>query len=98
MRGFCPTNLKKLFLEENVGGFDLLFRTVFGILATLALSTGVVRKSPWKWIVAGIAFTGLYSSILRHCTPYAILGISTAEKKKASVQETCISEQYIKKC
>ncbi|HOA69069.1 MAG TPA: DUF2892 domain-containing protein [Methanosarcina thermophila] len=85
-------------MEENVGGFDLLFRTVFGILATLALSTGVVRKSPWKWIVAGIAFTGLYSSILRHCTPYAILGISTAEKKKASVQETCISEQYIKKC
>jgi hypothetical protein len=84
-------------LEENVGGFDLMFRTVYGILATLALATGVVKKSPWKWIVAGIAFAGLYSSILRHCTPYAILGISTAEKKKASVQEICISEQYVKK-
>lgn len=74
-------NLKKLLLEENVGGFDLLFRTIYGILAVLALATGIVRKSPGKWIVALIAFTGLYSSILRHCTPYVILGISTAEKK-----------------
>lgn len=74
-------NLKKLFLEENVGGFDLLLRTTYGTLAVLALATGTVRKSPWKWIVAVIAFTGLYSSILRHCTPYAILGISTAKKK-----------------
>lgn len=74
-------NLKKLFLEENVGGFDLLLRTICGTLAVLALATGTVRKSPWKWIVAMIAFTGLYSSILRHCTPYAILGINTAKKK-----------------
>lgn len=74
-------NLKKLFLEENVGGFDLLFRTISGTLAVLALATGIVRKSPWKWIVALIAFTGLYSSILRHCTPYVILGINTAKKK-----------------
>jgi len=81
IRGFCPTNFKKLFLEENVGGFDLLFRTIYGILTILALATGIVKKSPWKWIVALVAFTGLYSSILRHCTPYAILGISTAKKK-----------------
>lgn len=74
-------NLKKLFLEENVGGFDLVFRTISGTLAVLALATGIVRKSPWKWIVALIAFTGLYSSILRHCTPYVILGINTAKKK-----------------
>lgn len=74
-------NLKKLFLEENVGGFDLLLRTIYGTVAVLALATGTVRRSPWKWIVAMIAFTGLYSSILRHCTPYSILGISTANKK-----------------
>jgi hypothetical protein len=74
-------NLKKLFLEENVGGFDLLFRTVSGVLATLALAAGIVKRSPWKWIVALVAFTGLYSSILRHCTPYAILGINTAKEK-----------------
>lgn len=87
-------NLKKLFLEENVGGFDLLFRTIYGVLATLALATGLVKRSPWKWIVAAIAFTGLFSSILRHCTPYAILGISTAEKNKAPMQETYFSQQY----
>lgn len=74
-------NLKRFLLEENVGGYDLVFRTVYGILAILALSTGLVKSSPWKWIVAAIAFMGLYSSILRHCTPYALLGISTAEKK-----------------
>jgi len=45
------------------------------------LVTGLVKTSPWKWIVAVIAFTGLYSSILRHCTPYAILGINTAKEK-----------------
>jgi hypothetical protein len=74
-------NLKKLFLEENVGGFDLMLRAASGILATLVLATGIVKKSPWKWVVALIAFTGLFTSILRHCTPYAILGINTARKK-----------------
>jgi len=29
IRGFCPTNFRKLLLEENVGGFDLLFRTIY---------------------------------------------------------------------
>jgi hypothetical protein len=82
-------NLKKLFLEENVGGFDLLFRTMCGVLATLALSTGFVKRSPWKWIVAAMAFTGLFSSILRHCTPYSILGISTAEKNAEKNQTAC---------
>jgi hypothetical protein len=74
-------NLKKLFLEENVGGFDLFFRALFGILAIIALAAGLVKKSPWRWIIAAIAFVGLFSSIMRHCTPYSILGISTAEKK-----------------
>jgi len=90
-------NLKKLFLEENVGGFDLLFRTIYGVLATLALATGLVKRSPWKWIIAAIAFTGLYSSILRHCTPYSILGISTAEKNKTPAKESYFNEQYIRR-
>jgi hypothetical protein len=90
-------NLKKLFLEENVGGFDLLFRTMYGVLATLALSTGLIKRSPWKWIVTAIAFMGLFSSILRHCTPYSILGVSTAEKNKTSVQEAYFKEQYFRR-
>jgi hypothetical protein len=86
-----------LFLEENVGGFDLLCRTIYGVLAILALATGLVKRSPLKWIVALIAFTGLVSSILRHCTPYSILGINTAEKSKKPIQEVYSSQQYIKK-
>ncbi len=39
-------SIKKLFLEENVGGFDLLFRTMYGVLSTLALSTGLVKRFP----------------------------------------------------
>jgi len=74
-------DLKKLFLEENVGGFDLLLRTTFGVLAIIALGTGFVKTSPWKWVVTIIAFSGLYSSILRHCTPYSIFKINTAKNK-----------------
>jgi hypothetical protein len=97
IRGFCPTNLKKLLLEENVGGFDLLFRTICGVLSTLMLATGFVKRSPWKWIVVAIAFTGLLSSILRHCTPYSILGISTIEKNKNPVKEVYFNEQYFRR-
>lgn len=76
---FCSMNLKKLLLEQNVGGIDLVLRTILGVLAIIVLATGLVKSSPLKWIVAAIAFTGLYSSILRHCTPYSILGINTAK-------------------
>ena len=68
-------DLKKLFLEENVGGFDLMFRAIFGVLSIIALATGFVKTSPWKWVVTLIAFTGLFSSIMRHCTPYSIFKI-----------------------
>lgn len=76
---FCSMNLKKLLLEQNVGGIDLVLRTILGVLAIIVLATGLLKSSPLKWIVAAIAFTGLYSSILRHCTPYSIFGINTAK-------------------
>jgi len=76
-----------LFLEENVGGFDLLFRTTFGVLAIIALAMNLVKSSPLKWIVALIAFTGLFSSILRHCTPYLSLGSAPQRKNKRHMQE-----------
>jgi hypothetical protein len=90
------TNPKKLILEENVGGFDLLFRTTFGTLATIALAMNLVKTSPWKWIFALIAFTGLFSSIVSHCTPYSIFGISTA-KKKIRTHLYLVKVQNIKK-
>ncbi len=45
-KGVYPTDLKILFLEENVGGFALLFRTAFGVIAIIALATGFVKTSP----------------------------------------------------
>jgi hypothetical protein len=80
-KGVYPTDLKKLFLEVNVGGFDLLFRTAFGVLAIIALATGFVKTSPWKWVVSLVAFTGLYTSIMSHCSPYYIFKINTTHKK-----------------
>ena len=73
-------DFKKLFLEENVGGFDLLFRAMFGVLAIIALATGFVKTSSWKWFVTLIVFTGLFSSIMRHCTLYSIFKINTIKK------------------
>nr|WP_255334331.1 DUF2892 domain-containing protein [Methanosarcina sp. KYL-1] len=67
-------------MEENVGGFDLLVRTALGVLAIIALAMNLVKSSPLKWVVAVIAFTGLFTSIMRHCSPYVILGINTAKK------------------
>jgi hypothetical protein len=71
-------NLKELFMKENVGGLDLILRALFGSLAISALALGVAKRSKWKWILALIGFTGIFSSITRHCTPYELLGINTA--------------------
>jgi hypothetical protein len=43
-------DFKKLFLEENVGGFNLLFRTAFGVIAIIALAIGFVKTSPLKLV------------------------------------------------
>ncbi|WP_440954137.1 YgaP family membrane protein [Methanosarcina sp. Mfa9] len=73
-------DLKKLLLEENVGGFDLMFRALMGVLGITALAMNLVKTSPWKWITALIAAVGLFTSITRHCSPYHLLGINTAKK------------------
>jgi len=69
-------------LEENVGGVDLLLRTAFEVIAIIALATGFVKTSPWKWIVSLIVFTGFYTSIMRHCSPHYIFKINTAKNKQ----------------
>jgi hypothetical protein len=71
--------LSKLLLEENVGGWDLFLRSFLGSLAVVALALGLL-ESPWHWVAALVGFVGLFSGMTRHCTPYAVLGISTAEK------------------
>jgi hypothetical protein len=73
-------DLKKLVLEENVGGYDLLVRSIAGSLAITALALDWVSAAPWRSVVALIAVIGLFSGMTRHCTPYALLGISTKRR------------------
>ena len=73
------TNFDDLFTKENVGGFDLAIRAFAGSAGTMILALGWVQK-PVSWIVAAIAFYGLYTAITRHCLLWAILGISTKSK------------------
>jgi len=75
-------NLEKLFIEENVGGWDLFLRAAIGAVGVVALSMGLIALAePWNWLLGLIIFIGLFSGMTRHCTPYALLGISTARKK-----------------
>ncbi|ODV49780.1 hypothetical protein C7960_0625 [Methanohalophilus euhalobius] len=71
---------KDILLEENVGGFDLFLRALIGSVATIALAMGLVETSPWNWLVALVALAGLFTAMIRHCTPYHYLGINTAKK------------------
>jgi hypothetical protein len=69
----------KYVLEENVGGYDLLIRSIAGSLAIIALAMDVAAP-PWNWLLAVIAFVGLFSGMTRHCTPYALIGFSTKRR------------------
>lgn len=72
-------NAKKLVLEENVGGYDLMIRAAAGTLAIIALAMDLAAY-PWNLALAFVALIGLYTAMTRHCMPYALLGISTKEK------------------
>lgn len=71
-------DLKRLLLEENVGGFDLALRALLGTIAIIVLAMDLVASS-LRWLVALIAFVGLYTSIMRHCSPYVLIGFSTKD-------------------
>ena len=71
-------DLKTLFLKENVGGWDLLLRAFVGSLAITLLAMGAV-PSPWEWLAGLTAFLGIYTALLRHCSPYSLIGFSTAK-------------------
>ncbi|WMW23284.1 DUF2892 domain-containing protein [Methanolobus mangrovi] len=73
-------DMKELFLQENVGGLDLLLRALFGSIAITVLALDLVGSGIWRWVLALIAFAGLYTSIMRHCTLYNLISFSTAKK------------------
>lgn len=69
-------DFSKLFLEENVGGWDLFLRAALGSALIVGLALGLLTE-PLNWIAGVIAFVCLFSGMTRHCTPYALLGLST---------------------
>ena len=71
-------DFRKLLLEENVGGYDLLIRSLAGTLSVVALAIDLVDR--WGWLIALIAFFGIYTSLTRHCTLYSLIGFSTKSK------------------
>jgi len=73
--------LKDTLTRENVGGYDLLLRALLGSIAIVILAMDLMEPGLWKWITALVAFTGLFTGMTRHCTPYVLMGFSTAEKK-----------------
>ena len=73
-------DLKKILTEENVGGLDLWIRALLGSTAIVALALFKIPY-PWDLIVGLIALGGLFTSITRHCTPYALIGYNTGKKK-----------------
>jgi hypothetical protein len=75
-------DMDKFFIQENVGGWDLFLRSAFGAAGIVALSMGLINLfEPWNWVFGLAVFVALFSGMTRHCTPYAVLGISTIKKK-----------------
>lgn len=74
-------NLKEVLTQENVGGYDLLLRALIGSAAIVILAMDLIEPGLWKWITALIAFTGLFTGMTRHCTPYLLIGLNTADRK-----------------
>jgi hypothetical protein len=72
-------DLSRLLLEENVGGWDLFFRAALGSASIVVLALGYLME-PWSYVAGIVAFVGLFSGIMRHCTPYVLFGISTRRK------------------
>ena len=71
-------DLREALTNENVGGWDLMVRALAGTVAVTALALDMV-PGQWRWLAALIAFLGLFSATTRHCTPYNLLGVNTAE-------------------
>jgi hypothetical protein len=79
-KGSENMDMNELLFQENVGGFDLLIRALFGTIAIIILAMDLTGPGIVQWILALIALVGLFSSITRHCLPYSLIGFSTARK------------------
>jgi len=69
-------DIHELLTKKNVGGFDLLARSLFGTIAMIALAMDMADGMA-EVALAVVAFIGVFTSLTQHCTPYALLGLST---------------------
>ncbi len=65
-----------ILTEKNVGGIDLMVRSLLGTVSMVVLALGLVAGS-LKWVVAVVAFLGVFTSLTRHCLLYSLLGVTT---------------------
>jgi len=68
-------------MTRNIGTIDRTIRIVigFGLIAAALGLYGPAYTSPWGWI----GVLPLLTALIGWCPPYAMLGISTCERREA---------------
>jgi len=74
--------LSQILWEENVGGLDLVARSLVGSVGIIALAMNLLPDGIVTWAVALVTFVGLFSGMTKHCSPYGLIGFSTAKKSR----------------
>lgn len=61
-------------MKVNVGSIDRVLRITAGDIIITFTALGMI--SPWGWLAIGLIISG----IIRNCTLYSLLGVSTLKK------------------
>ena len=61
-------------MKVNVGSIDRVLRITAGVIIITFTALGMI--SPWGWLAIGLIISG----VIRYCTLYSLLGVSTLKK------------------
>ena len=61
-------------MKINVGSIDRVLRITAGVI--IITFTALDMISPWGWLAIGLIISG----VIRNCTLYSLLGVSTLKK------------------
>ena len=61
-------------MKVNVGSIDRVLRITAGVIIITFTALGMI--SPWGWLAIGL----IISRVIRNCTLYSLLGVSTLKK------------------
>ena len=61
-------------MKVNVGSIDRVLRIATGVIIITFTALGMI--SPWGWLAIGLIISG----VIRNCTLYSLLGVSTLKK------------------